>query len=153
MSTTSTKTDSSPINKPANGTGTFTAKFERPPGAPTLPDFIGVTLRALPNAPPLPTTKIEAYNSYTVGSYIAFNFPTPLENGTYKITLTNSNTIIDHQEYRYIIKSGELNITVHNGAFVTQGKYIGDFTITSSDLQEREVKITGEFNFTTTPTK
>lgn len=153
MSTTPTKTDSSPINKPANGTGTFTVKFERPAGAPPLPDFIGESLSASPNAPPLPTTRIEAHSSSNFDDYIVLAFQPPLDNGTHKITPTNSDTYIIHQKHRYLIASGELNITVENGAFGTQGEYTGDLTITSSDLQGREVKITGTFNFTTIPTK
>jgi hypothetical protein len=82
-----------------------------------------------------------------------FNFPTALGNGQHTITPTNSDTYIIHQGARYLIASGTLNITVHNGAFEPHGKYEGDFEFTSSDQQERKVTITGDFNFTTTPTK
>jgi hypothetical protein len=82
-----------------------------------------------------------------------FNFPTALDNGPHTITPTNSDTYIIHQGARYLIASGTLDITVHNGAFEPQGKYEGDFKFISSDQQGRKVTITGDFDFTTTPTK
>ncbi|WP_454868898.1 hypothetical protein [Pseudomonas farris] len=154
MSTSTVPTKNEP-SAPANGTGTFTAKFERPPGAPTLPDFTGKDLRASPNAPPLATTQIQAYSA-DVASYIIFNFPTALDNGSHSITPTNSDSFIIHQNYRYLINSEKpntLNITVDNGAFKEHGEYKGNFEFTSSDQQGREVTITGNFHFTTTPTK
>ncbi|EJM66546.1 hypothetical protein PMI30_02756 [Pseudomonas sp. GM50] len=153
-STVPTKNESSAI-KPANGTGTFTAKFERPPGAPTLPDFTGKELSAAPNAPPLLTTQIQAFSA-DYNNYMIFNFPTALDNGQHPITPTNSDTYIIFLNYRYLINSEKpntLNITVDNGAFKEKGEYKGDFKFISSDQQGREVTITGNFDFTTTPTK
>ncbi|KAA0995649.1 hypothetical protein FQ192_06295 [Pseudomonas sp. ANT_J12] len=150
--TTLRKNESAPVKtRNESGKGTFTAKFERPPGAPSLPDFTGRDLYADPNAPPLPTTSIEATSYEHHLSRFLFTFPEGLPNGTHDLTLSATNAVILHQLISYPVDGGKLNITVDNGAFKDKGEYAGTFTIQSHDGPGRLVTITGEFNFTTVP--